>query len=199
MANILSYIRYGGWDWKIPFLPVSDGVFDKGQADSRAWIAILGNSDDKRPHIHNHKYRVLCRGSDNVRKYFDVTNRAFLCKFMRDFDHFYAQSSCITITQTIQCENHAFWVQIMRDFSIQCAKSLNHASRVPNPIAAGVNPGFCRVESGETFYFNMFRCHHSRAQLTIFSEFSLGVHPGFMLSSWWSLLRYNKRLVSYNI
>ena len=76
---------------------------------------------------------------------------------------------------------------------------LNHASLVPNPIIAGVNPGFCRVESGETFYFNMFRCHHSKAQWTTFSEFSLGVHPGFMLSSWWSLLRYNKRLVSYNI
>ena len=59
----------------------------------------------------------LCLISDYVRKRFHARIRAYLCNFMPDFRHLSAHIFYINLTQTIRCENRAFPVKIMSDFS----------------------------------------------------------------------------------
>ena len=47
-----------------------------------------------------------------------MKNRASKYSFMRDFDHFCAQFSCVNHIQNKRCENRAFHVKIMRDLCI---------------------------------------------------------------------------------
>ena len=56
--------------------------------------------------------------SDNVRKYFDVKKRAFLCNNMHDFGRFYAKFLFVSLPRNNRCEICAFVVKIMRVFPI---------------------------------------------------------------------------------
>ena len=84
---------------------------------------IIGNDFNpasllKDTEVHNHIIQKYGNNRDYVRKYFNVQNRACVYRYMHHFNQFCAQLPSINHIKNNRCENRAFAVKTMRDFTV---------------------------------------------------------------------------------